>query len=55
MSNMQDQAVMYTWAMADRLAGRADSWAALGGPTVGAWRPGASQGRNREDLPRGAG
>ena len=30
MSNMQHQAVQNTWAMADRLAGRADSWTAVG-------------------------
>ena len=30
MNNMQDQAVQNTGAMADRLAGKTDSWAALG-------------------------
>ena len=40
--------------MADWLAART-AGGLTGGPPVGAWWPGAGQGRNRQDLPRGVG
>ena len=51
MNDMQDEAVQSTGAMADRLAGRMDSWAALGvhHSGHGGWEPArAGTGRTSE-------
>ena len=40
--------------MANRLTART-AGGLTGGPPVGAWWPGASQGRNRQNLPKGVG